>query len=102
MVPRLSHLQFEVLDQLGGSKLSGEELRKRLATAGFAKSLAAFYQLMSRLEASDFVEGWYEQGYLGDQRYRMRHYRLTGKGVAARNDVVAHYASRVPLVPSPR
>lgn len=46
-------------------------------------SAPAFYQMMARLEASDLVEGWYDQKLVAGQNVKERRYRLTPDGERA-------------------
>ena len=82
-LPTLSHLQAAVLDSLGAKEVSGRELRELLKSKKIKKSGPAFYQLMSRLEDSKFVEGYYEEKVVEGQRIRERRYRLLGEGEKA-------------------
>ena len=82
-VPKLSNLQFLVLGTLRAGPLTGREIRDRLAEFGFRKTGPAFYQLMSRLEESAFVEGWYTQEIVHGQIIRERNYRMQPGGAAA-------------------
>lgn len=83
VVPKLSNLQFLVLGTLRAGALTGRKIRDRLADFGFRKSGPAFYQLMSRLEESGFVEGWYTKEIVRGQIIRERNYRIQGAGAAA-------------------
>lgn len=80
MLPDLTHLQFSVLTALMGSRKTGRHLREELAQQGVKKSLAAFYQLMSRLEDADMVRGWYEPVVVDGYTVKERHYEITGLG----------------------
>ena len=92
-LPTLSHLQFAVLDALGGNALKGRELRKRLAELGNNKSAPAFYQLMSRLEDAKFVTGEDEYALVDGHTIRERCYSITGLGERARRETAAFYAA---------
>jgi len=94
-IPELTHLQFVVLDALGGNKRRGKELRENLATLGVKKSGPAFYQLMARLEEARFVKGWYEQEIIDGQIIKERHYQLLGNGIKAINQMKDFYRNRV-------
>jgi DNA-binding PadR family transcriptional regulator len=91
-LPELSHLQLLVLECLGTQKLSGRELRARLAQHRTKKSLPAFYQLMARLEEVRFVEGEYSQKIVEGQIIKERHYRVTGEGARAVHQTFNFYA----------
>lgn len=82
-LPPLSSLQFSVLGALLAGPCNGRALRKDLRARGVRRTLAAFYQLMARLEDSGFAEGWYEQEVIRGQLIKERHYRITAAGVAA-------------------
>ncbi len=82
-LPPLSSLQFSVLGALLGAPCYGRQVRKALRERGVRRILAAFYQLMARLEDAGFVEGWYEQEVIRGQLIKERHYRITAAGTAA-------------------
>ena len=90
-LPVLTHLQFLVMDCLGAQELNGRQLRERLTQEGTDLSGPAFYQMMSRLEDSKLVEGWYTEKVVEGQRLRERHYRLTGEGIKACNATLRFY-----------
>lgn len=92
-LPKCSHLQVAVLSCLGTDELSGRELRAALKAAGFKKSGAAFYQLMARLEDSDWVAGRYEEDTLHGEKVRERRYKVTGSGREARALAISFYES---------
>lgn len=79
-LPALTHLQYLVLGVLRSEEQPGRVLRSALAQYGVRRSAPAFYQLMSRLEKSRLVEGWYEQIVVGDQAVTERRYRITPEG----------------------
>lgn len=82
-LPPLSSLQFSVLTALLSEARNGRELRRSLRERGVRRTLAAFYQLMARLEDAGFAEGWYEQEVIRGQLIKERHYRITAAGAAA-------------------
>lgn len=82
-LPPLSSLQFSVLAALRAAPSNGRELRRALRERGVRRTLAAFYQLMARLEEAEFVDGWYEQEVIRGQLIKERHYRITAAGLAA-------------------
>jgi DNA-binding PadR family transcriptional regulator len=90
-LPSLTHLQFLVMDCLGSEELNGRLLRERLSDEGTELSGPAFYQMMSRLEESKLVKGWYTQKTLEGQVIRERHYQLTGDGVRAYRATLRFY-----------
>lgn len=94
MLPEISHLQFAVLDALGASEMSGEELRVQLKERRAIpfKTLPAFYQLMSRLEDAKFVKGWYVDHVVDGQRVRRRFYKLLAEGRRTRDQALSFYA----------
>lgn len=85
-LPKLSHLQFLVLSVLLSDERSGRELRARLSEFGVRKSGPAFYQLMARLEDSEFVSGRYEQEIVEGQIIRERVYKIRASGTRAWNE----------------
>ena len=82
-LPPLSSLQFSVLTALLAASRNGHALRRALRERGVRRTLAAFYQLMARLEDAGFVEGWYEQEVIRGQLIKERHYRITAAGTEA-------------------
>ena len=83
--PPLSHLQFAVLGILKGGRQSGLDIRRDLARLDIGKTGPAFYRLMSRMEESEFVEGWYEQEVVDGQIFRERVYKSLALGGGAWN-----------------
>ena len=79
-LPPLTHLQFLILSTLTDGDRSGRDVRAALETFGAARTAAAFYQLMARLEGAGLVEGWYEQVVVGDQSVTERRYTLKPTG----------------------
>ncbi|MGH9790357.1 MAG: PadR family transcriptional regulator [Candidatus Acidiferrales bacterium] len=92
-LPPLSSLQFSVLGALLDAPRTGRALRRTLRDVGVRRTLAAFYQLMARLEAAGWVEGWYEQEVIRGQLIKERHYRITAAGSAAWQATKKFYAS---------
>ncbi len=91
-LPQLTHRQYAVLNAIGAQSMSGRDLRECLNEAKIHHSRGAFYQLMARLEDSDFVESWDEEVVIRNQRYKERCYRVTGQGVRAMREVESYYA----------
>jgi DNA-binding PadR family transcriptional regulator len=91
VIPRLSHLQFAVLEILGTATKRGKDLRKSLSELGIKKSGPAFYQMMARLEEAKFARGWYEQQIIDGQIIKERHYQITGNGIDALNETKKFY-----------
>ncbi|MBU0617178.1 MAG: hypothetical protein KKI02_05640 [Planctomycetes bacterium] len=83
-LPSLTHLQFLVLSIMGGTEKSGHEIRALLARKGAPKTGPAFYQMMSRLEDSSMVHGWYDLTVVDGQTVKERRYKVTGAGIEAR------------------
>ena len=96
-LPEITHLQFLVLSVLTDRELPGRLVREKLAESGEKKSGPAFYQFMARLEEGGFVEGWYDQKVVEGQIIKERHYRITGEGLRACEDVRDFYLSRARL-----
>src|SRR3954466_9257917 len=90
-LPTISHLQFLALGVLQGGSKPGRMVRDAVAEFGVRRTLAAFYQLMARLERDGLVEGWYQQVQVGDQQVTERCYRNTGRGARAFNQTRAFY-----------
>lgn len=91
-IPTISHLQFLTLDLLLRGERAGRTLREEVRRFGVRQSLAAFYQLMARLDRDGLVVGWYEQVTIGGQVVTERRYRLTAAGRAAWAETRAFYA----------
>ncbi len=79
----LPHLQFAVLGVLGAARRPGREVREELRALGLKKTGPTFYRLMTRLEESGLIEGWYEQEVRDGQIFRERLYRALPDGVRA-------------------
>lgn len=83
-IPEATHLQSLILGELLGGPRPGRELRSALAEQGAEKSLAAFYQLMARIEGAGWVVGWYELVELNNtarrSTFKERWYQLTEAG----------------------
>ena len=77
--PRLSNLQFLVLGALRSGPRTGREIRSELERFDVNKSGPAFYQMMSRLEASGLVSGDYQQEIVESQIIRERRYELLAR-----------------------
>ena len=93
-LPACSHLQFAVLDVLGSNAMSGKELRLALRKErGILKSGPGFYQMMSRLEDSNWVSGEYRQEVIEGQIIKERFYTITGHGARIRFDTAKFYAA---------
>src|SRR5262249_32063025 len=79
-LPALTHLQFLVLGVLRTDEQAGRVVRDAPAAYGVRRTAPALYQLMSRLEKAELVEGWYDQIVVGDQAVTERRYRITPQG----------------------
>ena len=92
MIPDITHLQFLILTALLSDKRTGREIRSELKKQGQKKSLAAFYQLMSRMEETGYVRGWYETKHVDGQTVKERHYEIRGGGIHAWEETCDFYA----------
>jgi DNA-binding PadR family transcriptional regulator len=104
MLPELTHLQFLVLSLLLNGERSGRYIREQLAKQGEKKTLAAFYQMMARLEEGNMVQGWYETNVIDGQTVKQRYYRILAHGVTCWERTRDFYresalAAGSPLVP---
>ena len=90
-LPPLSHLQFLALGVILASEEPGRVIRDVVADYGERRTVAAFYQLMARLERDGLVDGWYEPVIVGDQSVRERRYRITTAGTRAWRETRAFY-----------
>lgn len=93
-LPELTSLQFLVLDILGAQQRPGRFIRERMAENGVRKSLASFYQLMSRLEDAKLLTGENFPIVVGNQPAMERRYKITGNGIRAHRDVLDFYARK--------
>jgi DNA-binding PadR family transcriptional regulator len=101
VIPRLSHLQFAVIEVLGTATMRGKDLRKRLGERGISKSGPGFYQMMARLEEAKFVEGLYAQQIIDGQIIKERHYRITGRGNGALRETQKFYSRPIQMAGNP-
>ena len=93
-LPDLTHLQFQVLDILGGVARPGWAVREKLKEVGESKTLPAFYQMMARLEDSNFVKGEYRKVEIDGHPVNERWYKITGHGLKARQATLDFYSDR--------
>ena len=93
MVPDLTHLQFLVLTALLDGERRGRDVRELLADEGHRKTAPAFYQMMSRMEDSRLIKGWYDEKIVEGQRIKERWYKVTGHGQKAWDEVREFYLS---------
>lgn len=91
-LPNLSHLQFQILDCMASKEITGRDLRAALKEKGIKKSGPAFYQLMSRLEDSDFVKKRIEPKNVEGHEIKESLYKISGLGVEARYAAYQSYA----------
>jgi len=90
-LPKITLLQWLVLEIIGGRKRSGKYIRVKLGERGHCKSLPAFYQMMSRLEDGELIRAESVRVNVCDQNVTERHYKLTGKGIRELADVRDFY-----------
>ena len=95
-VPKLSHLQFLVLECLLLKAAPGRGVREYLAKYGERKSLPGFYQLMARLEDAGLVKGRYDTIVVDGQTLRRRWYEINPDGRRAHREVAEFYQPRAP------
>lgn len=93
-LPELSYLQLLVIEAIAAGRVSGRKVREHLKQNGVPKGGPAFYQLMSRLEDSGFVEGNYEEKIIDGQRIKERFYRVTGEGERAVRQALNFFENR--------
>ena len=93
-LPKVTHLQYLVLDLILHDEHSGRFIRDRLAEEGVRISGPAFYQLMSRLENAALVSGWYESFVVDGQTIKERRYEIGARGRRAHTDVESFYGRR--------
>jgi len=90
-LPSITHLQFLVLGLLLRDAQPGRRIRRDLAAHAIRRTAPAFYQMMSRLEESGLVRGWYDQKIVDGQIIK----ELTAAGQAAWSDTRDFYLSTV-------
>lgn len=90
-LPSISHLQALALGSLVAGDRPGNRVREAMAEHGVKRTLAAFYQMMARLERDGLVEGRYQSVRAGDQSVTERWYRLTPAGAKVWNQTRAFY-----------
>lgn len=93
-VPDITHLQFLVLEILGSQERSGRVVRDKLTENGEAKTQAAFYQMMARLEDARMVEGSYRPVKVAGHVVQERWYKITGAGRKAYGATLDFYQRR--------
>jgi DNA-binding PadR family transcriptional regulator len=90
-LPKITHLQFLVLELLAPRPQMGRDLRGRLEDSGIRISRPAFYQLMLRLEDADYISGTYHTKVIDGQTIKEREYRVTPQGVGGFNSALDFY-----------
>jgi DNA-binding PadR family transcriptional regulator len=91
-LPEITHLQFLILQILGGLERSGKYIREQLEEYGEEKSLPAFYQAMSRLEDAGLVSGSARKVEIEGLQLTERWYKVTIAGERARRAAIEFYA----------
>lgn len=92
-LPDLTPLQFLVLGVLHAGEQPGRVVRDAMKAHGVRRTVAAFYQMMARLERDRLVEGYYGQVVVGDQSVTERRYRITPAGAKAWSETRGFYES---------
>lgn len=98
-LPPLTGLQYLVLALIANCQsrdISGRQLRSELERRGVKSSGPQFYQMMSRLEDSEYVTGFYAQLELENQVVNERRYRITNLGESALETTSDFYFSVYP------
>lgn len=80
MIPEITFVQAAVLKILSDGEQAGSYIREKLAKQGHPKDGPSFYQFMSRLEKSKYVEGRYIQEIVDGQIIKQRLYMITAPG----------------------
>lgn len=93
MLPKMTHLQCFIVHLVTRDEHSGRYLRQRLEEVGEKKSMAAFYQLMARIEEAGWVAGWYETEVVDGQTIKERRYTSTIEGRRQFHNAVTFYDS---------
>jgi DNA-binding PadR family transcriptional regulator len=92
---KLTDVQMLFLEAVGADKVSGRQLREKLAKLGWRKSAPVFYQFAARLEDEKLIKGWYEQRTIAGQPVRERYYMLTAHGKQAVVETLHFYEERL-------
>lgn len=80
-LPKLTALQFAVIDCLQGRKLKGRELRDKLISdKGIKREGPAFYMVMSRMEAADLISSETTGVIIEGKTYHEKTYWVSGHG----------------------
>ncbi len=82
-----------MLSQVREGDAFGRDIRTELARRGERRTLAAFYQMMARLEEARLVDGWYDQRVVDSQPIKERCYRITPAGKRAWAQTCEFYAA---------
>ena len=83
-LPKLTSLQFAVVDCLQARKLKGRELRDALLSKkNIKKEGPAFYMAMGRMEDSGLVKSSISDVEIGGKIYKEKIYWVTGAGYTA-------------------
>ena len=91
-LPSLTALQFKIIEILLGATMKGRELRKRLGEAGIELGGPAFYQAMSRLAQSGFVDIFRSEKEIMETAVVETSYRVNGAGKKAYEETRDFYA----------
>ena len=79
-IPKISHLEYLVINIIGLDERSGTYVREALIKENWSKTPASFYQLMKRMEVSKLIEGRYESKIIKKQTITIRKYKITQLG----------------------
>jgi hypothetical protein len=96
-LPKLTTLQFFVMDSVGNGVRSAGQVMKALKECDEARDPSAFYQLMGRMTRDKLVKGKIKSSTFNGRHYRERFYLLTKNGKRLYNETVAFYAGKSPL-----
>ncbi len=96
MLPKLTPLQYLVLNLLSVAEHSGDELRRVLQSLGVSQSREAFCRMMIRLIDSNYVEPLPSSRCDNGQTIHFRLYQITDLGILECNAAYKFYLNLAP------
>lgn len=92
MIPKISHLQFMILQSLHTEEKTGKQLRNELRLEGVKRTKAAFYQLMNRMEWSGLIKSNYKGETPEYQQLKDKYFNITKKGIIFYTKTIEFYS----------
>jgi hypothetical protein len=93
-LPRLTHERYLILSLIleDGGRITGEDLRRKMAKRGWTPTQPGFSQVMNRAEKAKFVLSEYAPKIVHGAVKRQRVYSITKLGIVARAESLKFYA----------